>query len=132
VPAGGRSATGRDAGYRSESECGGCDYEERRAQDIARGLDQPHGDVGCGAAGDYDAKVPARCHAAVIGLVGFAVLTYPAMAVMNNGLLIAGLAFLLIVVNTVGTQVGSYTLLPRLFQTEFRYTALSGVRTCPP
>jgi MHS family proline/betaine transporter-like MFS transporter len=61
----------------------------------------------------------------IIGLVGFAVLTYPAMAVMNNGLLIAGFAFLLIMVNTVSTQVGSYTLLPRLFKTEFRYTGVA-------
>jgi MHS family proline/betaine transporter-like MFS transporter len=66
-----------------------------------------------------------RIRLTMIGLVGFAVITYPAMAVMQNSLIIAAIAFMFIMINTVGVQVGSYTLLPLLFEKEVRYTGVA-------
>ncbi|MDR6910740.1 MHS family proline/betaine transporter-like MFS transporter [Rhodococcus fascians] len=58
-------------------------------------------------------------------LVGFLVLTLPAMSVMHHGILIAAVAYLLVMVNTVGTQVGAYTLLPLLFERDLRFTGVA-------
>ena len=66
-----------------------------------------------------------RVRLAEIGFVGYIVLTYPMMAVMENGLGIAFLAYLLIMINTVGAQVGAYTLLPLLFDKASRYTGVA-------
>jgi MFS transporter, MHS family, proline/betaine transporter len=61
----------------------------------------------------------------VVGLVGFLVLTYPLMAVMDGGLGLAALAYIVLMLNTVSTQVGAYTLLPRLFSPETRFTGVA-------
>jgi MFS transporter, MHS family, proline/betaine transporter len=61
----------------------------------------------------------------VIGLVGFIVLTYPMMTLMDGGLLVAAVAYVVIMLNTVGTQVGAYTVLPRLFDQETRFTGVA-------
>jgi MFS transporter, MHS family, proline/betaine transporter len=61
----------------------------------------------------------------VVGLVGFLVLTYPLMALMDGGLGIAALAYIVLMLNTVSTQVGAYTLLPRLFSPETRFTGVA-------
>jgi len=66
-----------------------------------------------------------RVRFAAIGMAGFAIVTYPAMAVMHLNLWIAAIAYLLIMVNTIGTQVGTYTLLPRLFDGEHRFTGVA-------
>ena len=62
---------------------------------------------------------------AIIGLIDYIVLTYPMMGLMDNGLLIAAIAFLVIMLNTVATQVSAYTLLPLLFKKELRYTGVA-------
>ena len=59
------------------------------------------------------------------GLVGFAVLTYPMMALMGGGLGIATVAYVVIMLNSVGVQVGAYTLLPRLFGQRTRFTGVA-------
>lgn len=59
------------------------------------------------------------------GLVGYFVLTYPMMALMDLGLGIAGCAFMAIMVNTVALQVGAYTLLPQFFEPALRYTGVA-------
>ncbi|MFC9767338.1 MFS transporter [Rhodococcus jostii] len=66
-----------------------------------------------------------RLRFTVISLAGFAIITYPAMAVMHHSLWIAAIAYLLIMVNTVGTQVGSYTLMPLLFDKDVRFTGVA-------
>ena len=58
-------------------------------------------------------------------LIGYIVLTYPKMGLMDNGLLIAAIAYLVIMLNTVATQVSAYTLLPLLFKKELRYTGVA-------
>ncbi|TFV63042.1 hypothetical protein E4P41_05900 [Geodermatophilus sp. DF01-2] len=44
---------------------------------------------------------------------------------MDNGLAIAALAYLLIMINTVGAQVGAYTMLSLLFDKRSRYTGVA-------
>jgi MFS transporter, MHS family, proline/betaine transporter len=66
-----------------------------------------------------------RIKLCALSLIGFTVVTYPAMAVMDINLTIAAIAYLVIMVNTIGTQVGSYTLLPLLFDQEVRYTGVA-------
>lgn len=39
-----------------------------------------------------------------------------------RGLVVAAAAYVVIMLNTVGTQVGAYTLLPQLFDARSRYT----------
>lgn len=60
-----------------------------------------------------------------IGLVGYMVLTYPMMAIMPQGLGVAAIAFLVIMLNTVATQVSAYTLLPQLFDARSRYSGVA-------
>jgi MHS family proline/betaine transporter-like MFS transporter len=60
-----------------------------------------------------------------LGLVGYIVLTYPMMSLMRNSLLVAALAFLVIMMNTVATQVSAYTLLPLIFDKWTRYTGVA-------
>lgn len=60
-----------------------------------------------------------------IGFVGFAVITYPAMAVMHINLAVATVACFLILVNTVFVQAGAYALVPRLFPTATRYSGVA-------
>lgn len=60
-----------------------------------------------------------------LGLGGYILLTYPMMNLMEHGLLVAGLAFLVIMMNTVATQVSAYTLLPLIFDKETRYTGVA-------
>lgn len=60
---------------------------------------------------------------AYIGVIGYAVLTYPALVLMDrNNLLIATLGYVLILVNMAFLQVASFTLTPRLFPDQVRYT----------
>ncbi|KAA0099490.1 MFS transporter [Mycolicibacterium sp. P1-18] len=60
---------------------------------------------------------------AVIGLVGYTVVTYPALLLMDLGSLgFAGLGYALIMVNMAFLQVASYTITPQLFDDEVRYT----------
>lgn len=60
---------------------------------------------------------------ALIGVIGYAVLTYPALALMNLGsLALATAAYALLMVNMAFLQVASFTLTPRLFPDEVRYT----------
>jgi len=59
------------------------------------------------------------------GLAGFILLTYPMMALMDGGLGIAAVAYVVIMLNTVGVQVGAYTLLPRLFGQRTRFTGVA-------
>lgn len=60
---------------------------------------------------------------AAIGLVGYAVVTYPAFLLMDVGSLgLAALGYVLIMVNMAFLQVASFTLTPQLFPDEVRYT----------
>ncbi|MEV0068142.1 MFS transporter [Amycolatopsis sp. NPDC050768] len=60
---------------------------------------------------------------AVIGLVGYAVITYPGFLLMDVGNLgLAALGYVLIMVNMAFLQVASYTVTPQLFPDEVRYT----------
>jgi MHS family proline/betaine transporter-like MFS transporter len=61
----------------------------------------------------------------MLGLGGYILLTYPMMAVMKNGLAVASIAFLVIMMNTVATQVSAYTLLPRLFDRQSRFSGVA-------
>jgi MHS family proline/betaine transporter-like MFS transporter len=60
-----------------------------------------------------------------LGFVGFIVLTYPMMGIMQQSLFIAAIAFVVIMMNSVATQVGAYTLLPQLFDKQSRYTGVA-------
>lgn len=58
-----------------------------------------------------------------IGLTGFFVVTAGAMALMGVGsLLVAGIAFVVIMVNSSFLQVAGYSMIPELFDREVRYT----------
>lgn len=59
------------------------------------------------------------------GLVGYMVLTYPMMALMQKSLLVAAWAYVILMLNTVATQVSAYTLLPLMYKPEFRYTGVA-------
>lgn len=60
---------------------------------------------------------------AIFGLVGYAVLTYPALVLMDrDSLVIATLGYMLIIINMSLLQVSAYSLIPRLFPEEVRYT----------
>lgn len=60
---------------------------------------------------------------AIIGLTGYLVLTYPAMALMEIGSLpLAGVALAMIMVNTSFLQVAGYASVPELFPPRIRYT----------
>lgn len=60
---------------------------------------------------------------AIIGLVGYAVITYPGFLLMDVGnIVVAALGYVLIMVNMSFLQVGSYTITPQLFDDEVRYT----------
>ncbi|MDH5857367.1 MFS transporter [Lampropedia aestuarii] len=61
----------------------------------------------------------------LIGLIGYIVLTVPMMALMDQGLAIATLAYIVLMLNTVATQVSAYTLLPLLFEPQYRYTGVA-------
>lgn len=62
---------------------------------------------------------------ATIGLVGYVLLTYPAMAIMGQGIGMAFLGFILIMINTAFLQVAVFTLVPRLFTPQVRYTGVA-------
>jgi MHS family proline/betaine transporter-like MFS transporter len=60
---------------------------------------------------------------AVIGLVGYTAITYPALLLMDIGSLgFAALGYALIMINMAFLQVASYTITPQLFNDEVRYT----------
>lgn len=60
---------------------------------------------------------------AIFGLIGYAVLTYPALVLMDrDSLVIATLGYMLIIINMSLLQVSAYSLIPRLFPEEVRYT----------
>lgn len=61
----------------------------------------------------------------LVGLIGYIVLTYPAMAMMDRGLGIAAIAYIVLMLNTVATQVSPYTILPVLFEPQYRYTGVA-------
>lgn len=63
--------------------------------------------------------------AIAIGLLGFAVITYPAMLLMHVNLIIATLACCAVLINTVFVQAGVYTVVPRLFPREARYSGVA-------
>ncbi|MGF1945426.1 MFS transporter, partial [Enterococcus casseliflavus] len=59
---------------------------------------------------------------ALIGLLGYAILTYPAFVLMGLGnYLLVSVGYLLVMVNMAFLQVASFTLTPRLFDDEVRY-----------
>lgn len=60
-----------------------------------------------------------------IGFVGFIVLTYPMMGLMHLGLVVATLAFVVIMLNSAAAQVGAYTILPQFFDKQSRYTGVA-------
>lgn len=60
-----------------------------------------------------------------IGFVGFVVLTYPMMGLMDMGLVVATLAFVVIMLNSAAAQVGAYTILPQFFDKRSRYTGVA-------
>ncbi|MDF3306214.1 MFS transporter [Rhodococcus sp. T2V] len=60
-----------------------------------------------------------------IGLVGYLILTYPAMTLLDGGLGWAALGFFLIMVNTSFLQVAVFTMAPRLFAARHRYTGVA-------
>ncbi|WP_160148754.1 MFS transporter [Amycolatopsis alkalitolerans] len=60
---------------------------------------------------------------AAAGLVGYAVITYPAFVLMDVGNIgIAALGYVLIMVNMAFLQVGLFTVTPALFPDALRYT----------
>ncbi|PJK18229.1 MULTISPECIES: MFS transporter [Mycolicibacterium] len=60
---------------------------------------------------------------AIFGLTGYALLTYPALVLMDrDSLVIATLGYMLIIINMSLLQVSAYSLIPRLFPEEVRYT----------
>ncbi|MCK8675426.1 MFS transporter [Rhodococcus sp. HM1] len=59
------------------------------------------------------------------GFAGFIILTYPLMGVMATSLFVAALAFIVLMMNSVATQVGAYTMLPQLFDKKSRYTGVA-------
>jgi MFS transporter, MHS family, proline/betaine transporter len=60
---------------------------------------------------------------AVIGMVGYVVLTYPAMILMEQGAFaLVALALVMVMVNTSFAQVAGYTTIPELFPVDIRYT----------
>ncbi|MDQ0381195.1 MFS transporter [Amycolatopsis thermophila] len=60
---------------------------------------------------------------ATIGLAGYAIITYPAFLLMDIGNIgLAALGYVAIMVNMAFLQVASFTLTPRLFPDEVRYT----------
>lgn len=61
----------------------------------------------------------------LVGLIGYIVLTYPAMAMMDKSLSIAAIAYIVLMLNTVATQVSAYTILPVLFEPQYRYTGVA-------
>ena len=61
----------------------------------------------------------------LVGLIGYIVLTYPMMGLMERGLAIAAAAYVVLMLNTVATQVSAYTLLPLLFEPQYRYTGVA-------
>lgn len=60
-----------------------------------------------------------------LGLVGFAAITYPAMLLMHVSLLVATIACCAVLINTVFVQAGVYTIVPRLFPHESRYSGVA-------
>ena len=68
---------------------------------------------------------------ALIGILGYAVLTYPALALMGlHNFALAGVAYLLIVINMSFLQVASFTVSPQLFNDRVRYTGMALVTNC--
>ncbi|WP_242622929.1 MFS transporter [Pseudonocardia sediminis] len=61
----------------------------------------------------------------VIGLVGFLLLSIPVFALLDGGLALAGLAYLLFMVAAIAVQVGAYAMVPRLFHPDTRYTGVA-------
>jgi MFS transporter, MHS family, proline/betaine transporter len=62
---------------------------------------------------------------ATIGLVGYAVIAVPAMLLMGAGSIwLAGLAFLVFVLNASSLQVAGYTMLPLMFDRGIRATGM--------
>ena len=60
-----------------------------------------------------------------IGFVGFVALTYPMMGLMHHGIVVATLAFVVIMLNSTATQVGVYTIIPQFFDKRSRYTGVA-------
>ncbi|MFE5785731.1 hypothetical protein ACQR36_23220 [Rhodococcus erythropolis] len=60
-----------------------------------------------------------------IGLVGYTVLVFPAMAIMGGSLSLAAIGFFAIMVNTAFLQVAVFTIAPQLFDAEHRYTGVA-------
>lgn len=61
----------------------------------------------------------------MLGFVGFIFLTYPLMGLMSISLGVAAIAFIVLMMNSVATQVGAYTILPQMFTKETRYTGVA-------
>ncbi|MGW4339739.1 MFS transporter [Rhodococcus koreensis] len=60
-----------------------------------------------------------------LGFIGFILLTYPMMGLMDTSLIVAALAYIAIMMNSVAAQVGAYTLLPQLFDQHSRFTGVA-------
>ncbi|MEV4603876.1 MFS transporter [Amycolatopsis sp. NPDC049253] len=59
----------------------------------------------------------------IIGLATYAIVTYPALVIMDfNNLFLAGVGYFVVAVNMATAQAGNYTLTPQLFGPEVRYT----------
>lgn len=59
----------------------------------------------------------------IIGLVGYLILTYPAMVLMEQGAFaLVAVALIMVMVNTSFLQVAGYTSIPELFPADIRYT----------
>ncbi|MFG5779823.1 MFS transporter [Comamonas sp. J-3] len=61
----------------------------------------------------------------MVGLIGYIILTYPMMGLMERSLSVAAWAYVVLMLNTVATQVSAYTLLPQLFEPQYRYTGVA-------
>lgn len=60
---------------------------------------------------------------AIIGLVGYLVLTYPALILMENGAFaLVAVGLVMVMINTSFLQVAGYTSIPELFPADIRYT----------
>lgn len=66
-----------------------------------------------------------RVRITAVSLVFISAIAYPAMAAMNLNLLTAAILYLLMMLSTVGIQVGVLTLMPLLFDQNVRFTGVA-------
>lgn len=61
----------------------------------------------------------------MVGLVGFLLVSLPVFALLDSGLGLAALAYLVFMVAAIAVQVGAYAVVPRLFDPDTRYTGVA-------